>query len=220
MIRSDICVSIANTSFENILRILEEVGMAEIRIDLLDLMPNQLEMVFSSHNNLIATCRQGRYDDAQRASMLSRAIDSGAAWVDLEIETSPEWRRPLIDMARSKRCRVIISWHCFGKTPDEKDLFSIVDSLYTAGADVAKVSCLSNSRADSSRVLGLYSKYRKIVALGMGDTGIITRIAALSLGAPFTFASAEGNATASGQIDYKEMAQLVNRIELLGKGHE
>lgn len=213
MIRSDICVSIANTDFLSILKILEEVGMAEVRIDLLDLMPNQLEMVFSSHKNLIATCRQGRYDDAQRASILARAIEAGAAWVDLEIETSPEWRKPLIDLARSKKCKVIISWHCFGKTPDEKEIIEIVDSLYAAGADVAKIACLSNNIADSSRILGLYSKYRRLVALGMGDAGKITRIAALSLGAPFTFASVMGNSTAPGQIDYLELEKLINQIE-------
>lgn len=213
MIRSDICVSIANTEFQDILNILEEVGMAEIRIDLLDLMPNQLEMVFSSHKNLIATCRQGRYDDAQRASILARAIESGAAWVDLEIETSPDWRKPLIDLARSKKCKVIISWHCFGKTPDDKEITDIVDSLYAAGADVAKIACLSNNIADSSRILGLYSKYRRLVALGMGEAGKITRIAALSLGAPFTFASVQDNSTAPGQIDYKELEKLMNQIE-------
>jgi len=216
MIRSDICVSIGNTSFEDILRILEEVGMAEIRIDLLDLMPNQLELVFSSHKNLVATCRQGRYDDAQRASMLLRAIEAGAAWVDLEIETSIEWRKPLIELARSKRCKVIISWHCFGKTPAESDLYQIVDSLYTAGADVAKIACLSNSRKDSARLMSLYSKYNNLIAIGMGRIGVISRIASLQLGAPFTFASIEGDVTALGQINYVEMEKLVNQIENLG----
>lgn len=213
MIRSDICVSIGNTSFQNILQILEEVGMAEIRIDLLDLMPNQLEMVFSSHKNLVATCRQGRYDDAQRASMLLRAIESGAAWVDLEIETPEEWRKPLIDLARSKRCKVIISWHCFGKTPSDSEMYSIVDSLYSAGADVAKIACLSNSRKDSARLMSLYSKYNNLVAIGMGKAGVISRIASLELGAPFTFASIADDKTAPGQVDYIEMEKLINQIE-------
>jgi 3-dehydroquinate dehydratase-1 len=217
MVRSDICVSIANTSFENILKLLEEVGMAEVRIDLLDLMPNQLEMIFSSHKNLIATCRQGRYNDEQRASILSRAIEFGAAWVDLEIETSPEWRKPLIDLARRNRCRVIISWHCFGKTPDEKDIYEIVDSLYTAGADVAKIACLSNSKKDCARLMNLYSNYNNLVAIGMGPVGVITRIAAISLGAPFTFASVAEATSAPGQIDYIEMEKILNQLALLSK---
>lgn len=216
MTRSDICVSIGNTSFQDILKVLEEVGMAEIRIDLLDLMPNQLEMVFSSHKNLIATCRQGRYDDAQRASMLSRAIEAGAAWVDLEIETSDEWRKPLIDLARSKRCKLIISWHCFGKTPSDAELYSIVDNLYAAGADVAKIACLSNSRKDSARLMSLYSKYNHLVAIGMGKVGVISRIASLQLGAPFTFASLADDKTAPGQVDYLVMEKLINQIEQLG----
>lgn len=216
MTRSDICVSIGNTSFQNILKILEEVGMAEIRIDLLDLMPNQLEMVFSSHKNLIATCRRGRYDETQRASLLARAIEAGAAWVDLEIESSPEWREPLIELAKKHKCRVIISWHCFGKTPDDTELYRIVDSLYSAGANVAKIACMSNNKSDCARLMSLYSKYHNLVAIGMGKVGIITRIAALSLGSPFTFASIEGDVTAPGQIDYVEMEKFINRIEQLG----
>lgn len=215
MIRSDICVSIGNTSFEDALKILEEVRMAEIRIDLLDLMPNQLEMIFSSHSNLIATCRNGKYDDIQRSSLLARAIEAGAAWVDLEIETTTEWRKPLIDLARSKKCKLIVSWHCFGKTPDEKDMYRIVDSLYKSGADVAKIACLSNDRNDSIRILNLYSRYRNLVAIGMGKHGIITRIAAPSLGAPFTYASADSNEVAPGQIDYRRMNKLLNEIDLL-----
>ena len=213
MIRSDICVSIANTSFDNILNILHEVGMAEIRIDLLDLMPNQLELIFSHHKNLIATCRKGKYDEQQRATLLTRAIEAGAAWVDLEIETTPEWRKPIIELAKKKKCKVIVSWHCFGKTPDDSELYSIVDSLYSAGADVAKIACLSHNKADSARMLGLYSKYHNLVAIGMGKAGFITRITALTLGAPFTFASIENNSTAPGQIDFKDMEKLINKLE-------
>lgn len=216
MTRSDICVSIGNTSFQNILQVLDVVGMAEIRIDLLDLMSNQLEMIFSSHKNLIATCRQGKYDDAQRASMLLRAIEAGAAWVDLEIETSEEWRKPLIDLARRKKCKVIISWHCFEETPDDKVLYAMVDSLRAAGADTAKIACMSNSRKDSARLMNLYSKYDNLVAIGMGKIGIVSRIASLPLGAPFTFASIAGDATAPGQVDCLVMEKLINQIEGLG----
>jgi len=134
-----------------------------------------------------------------------------------ELGYPPEWREALINLARSKKCKVIISWHCFGETPDEIDIYGIVDSLYAAGADVAKIACMSNSRADSARMLSLYSKYKSLVAVGMGDVGAITRIAALSLGAPFTFASIGGNETAPGQFDYHSMEAIINQIEPLKK---
>jgi len=216
MIRSDICVSIGNIDFDRILNILDKVGMAEIRIDLLDLMPNQLEMVFSAHSNLIATCRPGRYDDAQRKSLLERALNAGAAYVDLEIESDVEWRESLIKLAKQLNRKVIVSWHCFGKTPvEDKELFDIVDSLYNAGADIAKIACISNSKADCARMINLYSKYNNLVAISMGKTGLISRIASISLGAPFTYASLEGQETAPGQIDYIKMNHLINEIELL-----
>lgn len=217
MIRPDICVSIGKIDFNRILEILDKVGMAEIRIDLLDLMPNQLEVLFSSHKNLIATCRPGRYDDTQRSSLLDRALNAGAAYIDLEIESNPEWRNHLFSLARELNRKVIISWHCFGKTPAaDYELFKIVDSLYSAGADIAKIACTSNSKADCARMLNLYSKYHNLVAISMGKQGLISRIASLSLGAPFTFASVEGEETAPGQIDYIRMNHLINEIELLG----
>eukprot|EP00954_Amorphochlora_amoebiformis_P017628 1320339-Amorphochlora_amoeboformis.AAC.1 len=40
---------------------------------------------------------------------------------------------------------------------------------------------------EHGEVEAVSAKNRRVVALGMGESGIITRLAALSLGAPFTF---------------------------------
>ncbi|MFA7551525.1 MAG: type I 3-dehydroquinate dehydratase [Bacteroidales bacterium] len=184
--------------------------MAEIRIDLLDLIPNQLEIIFSAHPNLIATCRPGKYNGEQRSSILIRSLLSGAAYVDVEAETPQSWRRPIIAEAHRLNRKVIVSWHCFDATPDEGYLHRLIGEMFDTGADIAKIACMPDSARDCARIMGLYARYTNLVALSMGEMGRISRMAAPMLGAPFTFTSISGQETAPGQLDYCTMEQFLN----------
>jgi 3-dehydroquinate dehydratase-1 len=67
--------------------------------------------------------------------------------------------------------------------------------------------------ADNARLLGLLDDARKIVVVGMGELGRITRIAASLLGSPFTFASQGlGKETARGQIDHETLRTLLRGL--------
>jgi len=213
MVRNDICVAIADQNLESIKRILSEVALAEIRIDMLNLMPEELNEVFSEHNNLIATCRPGRFDDNERAIILERALMHGAAYIDLEIDTPQVWREPLIKLATELDRKVIVSYHNFDTTPSDDELDRIISTLWEAGADIPKLACMANTNEESARILNLYAKHKGIVALGMGKHGAVTRVAATPLGSPFTFASVNGKSTAPGQIDYLTLENILNSIE-------
>jgi 3-dehydroquinate dehydratase type I len=70
------------------------------------------------------------------------------------------------------------------------------------------------SLKDNARLLGLLNDTRPVVVVGMGHKGRITRIAALLLGSPFTYASlAAGKETAEGQIDWKSLKEIYKRIK-------
>ena len=70
-----------------------------------------------------------------------------------------------------------------------------------------------HSSRDNARLLGLLDDSKKIVVIGMGDKGRITRIAAPLLGSPFTFASlSKGKETAPGQIDKEKLEALLRNI--------
>ncbi len=213
MVKPNICLSLGDLSFDTINVLLKEVNMAEIRIDLLNLMPEELNELFAKHKNLIATCRPGRFDEEERAILLERALVHGAAYIDLEIETLPEWRAPLIKLAADLNRKVIVSYHDFDGTPGDEDLDRIVGSLWDAGAHVAKVACMALTMADSARIMNLYSKHSNLVAIAMGKFGTITRVAAPMLGAPFTFASVKGKITAPGQLDYQTLEEAIRIIE-------
>jgi 3-dehydroquinate dehydratase I len=212
-----ICVSIGKEPFDTIIALLGEVEMAEIRLDLALLGEDQVKAVFSAHDKLIATCREGEFNDVERARLLELAVEYGAAWIDVEAGARPAWKERMIKLARSSGTGLILSHHYYTHTPGKEELTRVVEEMLEEGADIAKIAALVNEPADAARLLGLYSIPGKIVSIGMGPMGVITRIAGPFLGAPFTFASTgDDSATAGGQIEFGEMAALVKKISSYG----
>ena len=53
------------------------------------------------------------------------------------------------------------------------------------------------------------------LVLGMGDKGMITRVASVPLGAEFTFASSSaGESTAPGQLTVKELTEIYSILKI------
>lgn len=209
-----ICVSIQTKGIDACLAALEGVEMAEIRLDLTEIGEKDVERLFSTAKiPLIATCRYDAIDDPQRISLLSSAIKSGAAFVDIEIESDSTFKDTIKSIAKANNCRVIISYHNYKETPQRETLNLLVDQCIREGADIAKIATTANSVNDSARILGLYDKYPSVVALAMGNLGKITRVAAIKLGAPFTFAAKDASqATAPGQLTQKEFESIYSII--------
>jgi len=204
-----ICVSIAETTLEKCLKALEGVDFAEVRLEKMKVDVQGVKALFSSHPRLIATCRPGDRSDEERKALLLAAVDAGAAYVDVEVESNDLFRRTVVDKAISKDCRIIVSYHDFEKTPRRAELEHIINWCFESGAHIAKIACMTHSREDSARLLGLLQDDRSLIVIGMGDQGKITRIMALLLGSPFMYASShEGKETASGQINAKAMKKV------------
>jgi 3-dehydroquinate dehydratase I len=207
------CRAIAEKGFDNIVRLLDGAEMAEIRIEETGLNVEEVEKLFTKHSNLIATCRPANLSVEQQTELLTAAINNGAAWVDLEIEAGDEYREPLMKLAKEKGCKVIISYHDFEKTPDLDDLVQLCYNAHGMGADLIKLACTCKTKLDVLNLLELYRLKLPVLSLGMGRMGAITRLAALELGAPFTFVSFKGIAqTAPGQIDEDVLKDFLNKI--------
>jgi 3-dehydroquinate dehydratase-1 len=209
-----ICASIAEKDIEICLKAIEKVEMAEIRIDLAEYNDDEIRKVFALRKKLIATCRPGKIRDEERALMLKIAIVSGATYVDIEFEAPWAYKNDLITFAHSHQCDVIISYHNYDKTPDLEELENIVHECYTQGADLAKIATHINVNRDNSKILSLYKAPGRLVAIGMGDLGRISRIVAPFLGAEFTYASlSDAEATAPGQINFERLSQFILDIQ-------
>jgi 3-dehydroquinate dehydratase/shikimate dehydrogenase len=186
--------------------------MFEVRADLVrDIAP--LAILRAHTLPLLFTCRSrsegGAMDDAdpRRPRLLLEAIRRGFEYVDIE------HRSGLTDLMAAKAGRgLVISLHDFEGTPDGlEDLYA---AMVKQGADVVKIAVTPHSIADVAKLLTLAARVQKtgprpLVPIAMGPLGVLTRILAGRYGAPFTFASAEGQAAVSpGQIGASLMSDL------------
>ncbi len=211
-----ICVSLADLNFAACRKALESVECAEIRLDKTRFSREEIAVLFALKPVLIATCRPGPFTLDQRREKLATAITAGASYVDIEFDAEKTFREYLTDIARKNECCVIMSYHNFKETPSPGFLQQILEDCFSRGADIAKIACQVDSQRDCARLLSLYDTDRKIIALGMGNRGRITRMAAPLLGAPFTYAaSVPGHETAEGQFDKDK---LENLLKILNNG--
>lgn len=209
-----ICVSLAEADYNSLVKALERVEFAEIRIDLIGSISNEeIRKIFSMNKKMIATCRPQKFTEIERRNLLTSAIKSGANYVDIEIESPEQYRKDIISVARDYKCKVIISYHNYYSTPNAGELFGIISQCFDFGADIAKIVCKANKQSEFARLLSLYETDKKIISFGMGEEAKFTRIVAPFLGAPFTYASfGKGKETSEGQIDY---INLQKAIEIL-----
>ncbi len=212
-----ICLSLADIKYQQCLEIIKQEPLAEIRLDRLELNMEQIDELFALGNSLIATCRPAKYKDEERLVRLKRAIEAGADYVDIEVESGIKYRQALMEIANNNNCKAIISYHNFESTPDVNDLEIIRKQCFNYEADIAKIITTVNTNRDLVNIISLYAKAEdNIIAFGMGEKGKITRVMATLLGAPFTYASlSSGKETAPGQLSKEKLSRLIMKLEAL-----
>ena len=152
-----ICVALSDKNIEHCLPVLDQVEMAEIRLDLTEFGDEDIRRVFAHQTPTIATCRPDKMGSEEQLRRLKLAIESGANYVDIEIEADKNQQQDIIRLAREHRCKVIISYHNYEETPGLRELYRIVDECYELGADIAKLATMSHSDSDNAKLLALYS---------------------------------------------------------------
>ncbi len=209
-----ICVSLAEKTFKDCLKALEEVEFAEIRMDKMDVTAEEINTLFSSRSKLIATCRPGFQKKDKRLELLLAAVHAGAAYIDIEMESDEDFRNTIMSKARKTGCLTIISYHNFKGTPDKQELNRIVQNCFNEGADLVKIACKVHNNMENVRLISLLEDVRPIIVIGLGEEGKKTRFIAPLLGSPFTYASlSKGKETAEGQLDWKTLAHFFTTLE-------
>ncbi len=141
-------------------------------------------------------------DEAARLSLLRRALKGGAAWVDIELGREGA-------IAADAAGRLIVSHHDFGKTP--ADLAEVARAIESGPADVVKLATMATSAADAfAHYEVLRAAKKPTVAFAMGKLGSASRVVALALGAPWTYAVLDDE-VAPGQL---RLARLVNEFRV------
>ena len=70
-----------------------------------------------------------------------------------------------------------------------------------------------NTKKDILNILRVIQEFEgKVIGIGMGEKGKLTRILGTYFGSILTFASMEGKSSAPGQIDVKKLKEIYNLI--------
>ena len=206
-----IVTSIQNKELQEILDLLPELEMAEIRLDRCALEDEEIEQLFSESDvPLIATCRLA--EEPQAPQILELAIKAGAKYVDLEMEAPAAVGRRIREACREWGTVLIRSYHNFENTPALPVLRSLVDRARQFGGEVVKIVTTATSEADNETIKALYQEAGSgsLVAFCMGQEGRPSRLEALRQGAPFTYAClSEEEPTAPGQWTTRAMREAV-----------
>ena len=206
-----ICTSIQNKELSEIQELLPQLEMAEIRLDRCALEDEDIDILFGDSDvPLIATCRLS--EESQAPEILERAIKAGAKYVDLEMEAPAAVGRRIREACREYGTVLIRSYHNFDGTPSREVLLSILERARTFGGEVVKIVTTAVSEVDNEVVASLYKEADPgtLVAFAMGEAGRPSRLNALKLGAPFTYAClSPEEAAAPGQWTVEEMQQAV-----------
>ena len=96
-----VCLSIADVSADEAMKILSKVNLAELRLDRINLDKNDIGRLFSTKAKTIVTYRQnGKINEDERKNIIIEAIKNGASMVDIEVENSDDFKNEII---KSKR---------------------------------------------------------------------------------------------------------------------
>ena len=205
-----ICTSIQNKELPEILQLLRQLEMAEIRLDRCALEDEDIDILFSESDvPLIATCRM--QEEPQAPELLERAIEAGAKYVDLEMEAPAAVGRRIREACRRCGTVLIRSFHNFESTPSLPILRSQMERARSFGADIVKIATTAICKADLDAVAALYDEADagSLVAFCMGEIGQPSRVGALEKGAPFTYACLDGEPVAPGQMETQAMRRRV-----------
>lgn len=107
-----------------------------------------------------------------------------------------------IDVASPPRSakNTMVTYHNFDETPDLEKVFAEMKRKHPNAAKY-KIAVFANSTLDAIRVLHFQRKYPDVIALAMGEKGVVTRVMANFTYAPLQ----EADKTAPGQLLWSEL---------------
>ncbi len=147
----------------------------------------------------------------ERISVLTNILPFVEA-IDIELSSNADQRSKLIDAAKAAGVTVIVSAHDFNATPSVEEMKKILTSAHDAGADIAKLAVMAQSKQDVLGVLQATTDMDKpVCTIAMGEVGKHSRIVAPCYGSRLTY-GAIAKAVAPGQIKIHE---LKSALEIL-----
>jgi 3-dehydroquinate dehydratase-1 len=207
-----ICTPVIGKTTHEFLRNLERIqkmsSFVELRVDLIsDLKVNDLDLIGKKiYRESIITVRSKK--------LFLSALRIRPDYIDIDYDTIVKEK---IVLPENKNSKLIISFHDFEKTPTKNQLMKILKDISVHRPDIIKLATMIKKRKDVDNLFKILidmKSRQKLIVVGMGEKGKMTRIIAPLLGSYLTYASTELGKTAPGQIDLmkmKEIYRILNR---------
>ena len=222
-----VCVAVVgsdgNEMVEKAESVVRDNSFLEFRLDYLSkpgLAIPRIKRFLESHPGTvaIATCRRvangGKFRGsiASQLDVLNKAAAAGCQLVDVELQTAAKCKPEQLQKVRT-RVGLILSFHDFRAT---KKLDETLAKMQAFPADFYKIVTTAQTLADNVTLIQFLAREgdrHSMVAMCMGEQGIISRVLGVRAGSVFTFASAgAGQETAPGQVSAQELRNIY-RIE-------
>lgn len=227
---SKICVSVYGRTISDLqarAAIAREFNPAfvELRLDYLNkLNPNGIRKLSKGlGGNEIFTLRSeseggvSKVSEERRVQLLREIIStSKPPYLDIELATLKSFP-DLVEEASAGGTRLIGSSHDFKSFEDPVKLKNSIQRIRNMKEFFAiKIVRRARNFSDNARILSLYQianqiSPAKLVAFCAGPLGILSRVACVPLGSPFTYVSLPGKKTAPGQLDPYIMQNLLQK---------
>jgi|SRR5579872_171048 len=222
-----VCVAVTGADAAQMLEkaeaIVRDNTFLEFRLDYLSrpalALPKIAEfMEYRPHVIAIATCRRassgGKFKGsiASQLDILGKAAAAGCQLVDIEMQSATKCKPQQLNRLRESAA-LILSYHDFRAT---KNLEATLGKMSAIAADFYKLVTTATSLYDNVTMMKFIEKNgdkHSLIALCMGEQGIISRVLGLRAGSVFTFAAVrEDEKTGPGQITEQELRSTY-RIE-------
>jgi 3-dehydroquinate dehydratase/shikimate dehydrogenase len=195
---------------------LEETEVAKVALQLGSLLSSTRRPLLFTFRSVEEGGRSKRDAEARGdfwesfGGHLKDAARDTDVFADIELallEKRADWQ----DSSIFKHANVICSHHDFASTPP--DLEAVYNRMARSPARVLKIATRANDITDCVALFKLLARAlaegRELIAVAMGEAGLLTRILGPSRGAFLTFGSLdEGQATAPGQISATMLREL------------
>lgn len=143
-------------------------------------------------------------------------------WADIiDIEYGHEMLDTKILMARARAQKIptLMSYHKFKRALSEMEIVDTLENMHSFHPDILKIAVMPKTPLDTAALINAAARVGQrfpdtpIITIGMGPSGVLTRVAGNHLGAPLTFAAGK-EASAPGQLTVEEARAL---LEILYK---
>jgi 3-dehydroquinate dehydratase I len=198
------------------LRMRTPPDLFELRLDCLARVADQVENVLPKlRTPFIITARHpneggaGKLRLRQRRDLLARFLNH-AAYLDVELR-SAHVLQSLLESAKNKKVRRIISFHNFKSTPSTRILAAKARQARYHGADIFKVATRTDTPMELGRLIEFTTSNRLNLALavmGIGKLGGISRVLLARAGSALIYASVGATTNVKGQLSLEQLRAL------------